>query len=72
VRAPFTTFDALLWRRPRLVVAAGQGPAFLRMHDLLFGTIRRSITLVPAEEALLRQWFVPEAVPKGGFFLQGS
>jgi hypothetical protein len=40
------------------------------MHDLLLVTIRRFITLAPAEEDLLRQWFVPETVPKGGFFLQ--
>lgn len=40
------------------------------MHDSLLVAIRRFITLAPAEEALLRQWFVPEVVPKGGFFLQ--
>jgi CRP-like cAMP-binding protein len=40
------------------------------MHDLLLVTIRRFITLDSAEEDLLRQWFVPETVPKGGFFLQ--
>jgi CRP-like cAMP-binding protein len=40
------------------------------MYDLLLATIRRFITLAPAEEELLRQWFVPETVPKGAFFLQ--
>jgi CRP-like cAMP-binding protein len=40
------------------------------MHDSLLVTVRRFITLAPAEEDLLRQWFVPETVPKGGFFLQ--
>jgi CRP-like cAMP-binding protein len=40
------------------------------MHDALLATIRRFITLAPTEEDLLRQWFVPETVPKGGFFLQ--
>jgi CRP-like cAMP-binding protein len=40
------------------------------MHDSLLVTVRRFITLAPAEEDLLRQWFVPETVPKGGFFLR--
>lgn len=40
------------------------------MHDLLLATIRRFIALAPAEEDLLRQWFVPETVPKGGYFLR--
>jgi CRP-like cAMP-binding protein len=40
------------------------------MHDALLATIRRFITLAPTEVDLLRQWFVPETVPKGGFFLQ--
>ncbi|WP_232341634.1 Crp/Fnr family transcriptional regulator [Hymenobacter ginkgonis] len=40
------------------------------MHDSLLVTIRRFITLGLAEEDLLRQWFVPETVPKGAFFLQ--
>jgi hypothetical protein len=50
-----------------LPVAPEQGPSFLLMHDALLATIRRFITLAPAEEGLLRQWFVPETVPKGGF-----
>jgi CRP-like cAMP-binding protein len=40
------------------------------MHDSLLLIIRRFIALNPAEEDLIRQWFVPEALPKGGFFLQ--
>jgi CRP-like cAMP-binding protein len=40
------------------------------MHDALLLFIRRLITLTSVEEDLLRQWFVPETVPKGGFFLQ--
>lgn len=40
------------------------------MHDSLLVAIRRFITLAPAEEDLLRQWFVLEALPKGGFFLR--
>lgn len=40
------------------------------MHDSLLLTIRHFIALAPAEEDLIRQWFVPEAVPKGGFFLR--
>ena len=40
------------------------------MHEALLSAIRRFITLAPAEEDLLRQWFVPEALPKGGFFLR--
>lgn len=40
------------------------------MHDSLLLAIRRFIALAPAEEDLLRRWFVPEALPKGGFFLR--
>lgn len=40
------------------------------MHDSLLLTIRRFISLAPAEEDLLRQWFVPEALSKGGYFLR--
>ncbi len=40
------------------------------MHDALLAVIRRFIALAPAEEALVRGWFVAEALPKGGFFLQ--
>ena len=40
------------------------------MHETLLSVIGRFITLAPAEENLVRQWFVPEAVPKGGFFLR--
>jgi CRP-like cAMP-binding protein len=40
------------------------------MHNSLLLFIRHLITLTSVEEDLLRQWFVPEAVPKGGFFLQ--
>jgi hypothetical protein len=40
------------------------------MHDSLLLTICHFITLAPAEEALLRQWFVPQALPKGAFFLR--
>ena len=40
------------------------------MHETLLLAIRHFISLAPAEEDLLRQLFVPEAVPKGGFFLR--
>ena len=40
------------------------------MHDSLLLLIRHLIPLTAAEEDLIRQWFVPEAVPKGGFFLR--
>ncbi|MGI4885445.1 MAG: Crp/Fnr family transcriptional regulator [Janthinobacterium lividum] len=40
------------------------------MHDSLLAAIRHFIALAPAEEDLLRQWFVPETVPKGGYFLR--
>jgi hypothetical protein len=30
------------------------------MHDALLATIRHSIALASAEEALIRAWFVPE------------
>ena len=40
------------------------------MHEPLLLAIRRFIALAPAEADLLRQWFVPEAVPKGGYFLR--
>jgi len=42
----------------------------LLMHDSLLLTIRHFIALAPAEEDLVRQLFVPEALPKGGFFLR--
>ena len=40
------------------------------MHETLLLAIRRFIALTPAEEDLIRQWFGPETVPKGGFFLR--
>ena len=40
------------------------------MHETLLFAIRRFITLAPAEEDLIRRWFVPEALPKGDFFLR--
>ncbi|UOQ68932.1 Crp/Fnr family transcriptional regulator [Hymenobacter volaticus] len=40
------------------------------MHDSLLLLIRHFITLTPAEEDLIRQWFVPETLPKGAFFLR--
>lgn len=40
------------------------------MHETLLSAVRRLIALAPAEEDLLRQWFVPEAVAKGDFFLR--
>lgn len=41
-------------------------------HDALLAAIRRFIALAPAEEALIRQWFVAEELPKGGFFLRAG
>jgi len=40
------------------------------MHDALLVLISHLITLNSTEEDLVRQWFVPEVVPKGGFFLR--
>ena len=40
------------------------------MHETLLLAIRHFITLTPAEEDLIREWFVPESLPKGGFFLR--
>jgi CRP-like cAMP-binding protein len=40
------------------------------MHDSLLLTIRHFITLTPVEEDLIRQWFVSEVLPKGGYFLR--
>jgi len=40
------------------------------MHDTLLAVIRHFIALAPAEEDLIRQWFVPETLPKGGYFLR--
>ncbi len=41
-------------------------------HDSLLTIIRSFITLAPAEEDLIRQWFVAEELPKGGFFLRAG
>lgn len=41
-------------------------------HDSLLPIIRSFITLAPAEEDLIRQWFVAEELPKGGFFLRAG
>lgn len=41
-------------------------------HDSLLPIIRSFITLAPAEEDLVRQWFVAEELPKGGFFLRAG
>lgn len=40
------------------------------MHDALLATIRHYIALAPAEEDLIRHWFVPETLAKGDFFLR--
>lgn len=42
------------------------------MYDALLATIRHSIALAPAEEALIRAWFVPETLAKGDFFLRAG
>lgn len=42
------------------------------MHDALLATIRHYIALAPAEEALIREWFVPETLAKGDFFLRAG
>lgn len=40
------------------------------MHDSLLASIRRFVAVAPAEEQLIRQLFVPEDLPKGGYFLR--
>ena len=40
------------------------------MYDSLRSLIRHLITLTKAEEDLVRQWFVPETVAKGGYCLR--
>jgi hypothetical protein len=42
------------------------------MHDALLATIRHSIALAPAEEALIRARFVPETLDKGDFLLRAG
>ena len=42
------------------------------LHDSLLMVIRQLITLSPAEADLVRELFVPEELPKGGFFLRAG
>ncbi len=40
------------------------------LHDTLLAAIRHFIAVSPAEEDLVREWFVPETLAKGDFFLR--
>lgn len=42
------------------------------LHDSLLAAIRHFITLAPAEEALIQQWFREEQLAKGDFFLRAG